>query len=150
MKAISLWQPWASAIAVGAKKIETRSWWTSYRGPLAIHAAKLQNDELRDFWTWKVCDPLREAGYARFELLPFGAIVATCHLTECLRSTDIDGLTRQERDFGDFAPGRYGWVLRDVVALKTPIPFRGAQGFFDCPLIGGGSAVSLQPDLGLE
>lgn len=33
MKAISLWQPWASAIAVGAKRVETRSWATKYRGP---------------------------------------------------------------------------------------------------------------------
>ena len=34
MKAPSLWQPWASAIAVGAKRVETRSWPTNYRGPL--------------------------------------------------------------------------------------------------------------------
>jgi len=40
MKALSLWQPWASAIALGSKRIETRGWATSYRGPLAIHAAK--------------------------------------------------------------------------------------------------------------
>jgi hypothetical protein len=26
MKAITLWQPWASLIAIGAKKYETRSW----------------------------------------------------------------------------------------------------------------------------
>ena len=35
MKAISLWQPWASAVALGSKRVETRSWSTSYRGPLA-------------------------------------------------------------------------------------------------------------------
>lgn len=28
MRALSLWQPWASAIAAGAKKIETRGWST--------------------------------------------------------------------------------------------------------------------------
>lgn len=38
MRAITLWQPWASLIAIGAKTIETRSWSTAYRGPLAIHA----------------------------------------------------------------------------------------------------------------
>jgi len=36
MKAITLCQPWASAIAVGLKVYETRSWKTSYRGPLAV------------------------------------------------------------------------------------------------------------------
>lgn len=39
MKAITIWQPWASLIACGAKKYETRPWATSYRGPIAIHAA---------------------------------------------------------------------------------------------------------------
>lgn len=40
MRALTLHQPWASLIAVGAKSIETRSWRTNYRGPLAIHAGK--------------------------------------------------------------------------------------------------------------
>jgi activating signal cointegrator 1 len=40
MKAITLTQPWATLVAIGAKRIETRSWPTNYRGPLAIHAAK--------------------------------------------------------------------------------------------------------------
>lgn len=40
MKVITLWEPWASLIAVGAKMIETRSWNTNYRGRIAIHAAK--------------------------------------------------------------------------------------------------------------
>src|SRR5258708_5270609 len=52
VKALTLWQPWASLIAVGAKTIETRSWSTSYRGPLAIHAAKRKPDTelLEDGW----------------------------------------------------------------------------------------------------
>ena len=40
MKALTLTQPWASLVACGAKTIETRSWRTPYRGPVAIHAAK--------------------------------------------------------------------------------------------------------------
>jgi activating signal cointegrator 1 len=40
MKAITILEPWASLIACGAKKIETRSWSTKYRGNIAIHAAK--------------------------------------------------------------------------------------------------------------
>ena len=40
MKAITLTQPWATLVAIGAKRIETRSWRTFYRGPLAIHAGK--------------------------------------------------------------------------------------------------------------
>ena len=40
MKALTLTQPWATLVAMGAKRIETRSWTTNYRGPLAIHAGK--------------------------------------------------------------------------------------------------------------
>lgn len=54
MKAISLWQPWATLIATGAKQIETRSWATSYRGPIAIHAAKRKvRKELIELAEWE-------------------------------------------------------------------------------------------------
>jgi hypothetical protein len=48
MKCISLWNPWAFLIAIGKKQNETRSWPTSYRGLLAIRAAKKWNKELYD------------------------------------------------------------------------------------------------------
>jgi len=35
MKALTLYQPFASLVALGLKQVETRSWRTSYRGPLA-------------------------------------------------------------------------------------------------------------------
>ncbi len=58
MKALTILQPWASLIACGAKKIETRSWATKYRGPLAIHAG--MNDKyLREFITHE--EPFRSA-----------------------------------------------------------------------------------------
>jgi hypothetical protein len=40
MKAISLWQPWASLWVSGRKIHETRSWRTRHRGWLAVHAAR--------------------------------------------------------------------------------------------------------------
>ncbi|MBW3663539.1 MAG: hypothetical protein KY469_10605 [Actinobacteria bacterium] len=40
MRGLSLWQPRASLMPLGVKRIETRSWSTSYRGPVVIHAAK--------------------------------------------------------------------------------------------------------------
>lgn len=39
MKCISIRQPWAYAIIYCGKNIENRSWSTSYRGPLLIHAS---------------------------------------------------------------------------------------------------------------
>lgn len=40
MYALTIRQPWAQLIAAGIKQWENRTWKTSYRGPLAIHAAK--------------------------------------------------------------------------------------------------------------
>lgn len=39
MKTLTLWQPWASLVAFGEKKVETRCWQTKHRGAIAIHAA---------------------------------------------------------------------------------------------------------------
>ncbi len=58
MKAITIWQPWSSLLACGAKGFETRSWATSYRGPIAIHAAKLSVRQVL-----KKCFPLGEWDY---------------------------------------------------------------------------------------
>lgn len=152
MKAISLWQPWATAIALGSKRIETRSWSTSYRGPLAIHAAKrCVKSELSDFaceWSW--CGAMGwEMGESnQWQSLPFGAIVATCVLVDVRPTesfTDDEILAKRwptgrppnygwtEWQMGDFYPGRFGWMLANVKALPNPIPFKGSQGFFDVP-----------------
>lgn len=40
MRLISLHEPWATLMALNFKKVETRDWFTGYRGPLAIHASK--------------------------------------------------------------------------------------------------------------
>lgn len=40
MKALTLYQPWASLLGLKEKQFETRSWATKYRGPIAIHAAQ--------------------------------------------------------------------------------------------------------------
>ena len=125
MKAISIWQPWATLIALGEKRIETRGWETRYRGPLAIHAAKRWDRELADLCLLN--EPIREAlcrdpeisrrvyaqeedriGLSRF--LPLGCVVATCRLVACLPTP------RDTPDLG--AP----FVLGDTRRLPTADP----------------------------
>lgn len=133
MKAISLWQPWASLIAVGAKTIETRSWCppTAVVGQrVAIHAAK-RKDEL---WLCQQPPFFRYVTGA----LPLGALVATAVLERCTRMTpelvlDMEIDRPDEFAFGDYEPGRWAWQLRDVQALASPVPWPGRQGFFDVP-----------------
>ena len=63
MKVLTLTQPWASLVACGAKRIETRPWRTRYRGPVAIHAAQAMPRAALDFYRSEVCwSALHRAG----------------------------------------------------------------------------------------
>ena len=206
------------------KSIETRSWSTKYRGPLAIHAGsqrpplmhlppyppgRLGADEPRFMVIDTITDdafkglqptgkripkraqtptlffphagphgrphvqgtPATEQGTAVY--LPLGAIVATCTLVDVVpivnlgeetavrrievgtaggepnlmlcspdplvndepeAGIDFDASDYYERDitdqrpYGDFTPGRYAWLLADVVPVDPPVPFKGGQG----------------------
>lgn len=143
MKAITLTQPWATLVAIGAKQFETRSWRPAYRGPIAIHAAKDMPRSADDLTLRKpFYDVLRAAGYDGVHtLLPQGAILAVGDLTWC-RSTDrdasshadrawFDSLGAQELAFGDYSPGRWAWRLENVRQLAEPVPARGYQFLWD-------------------
>jgi hypothetical protein len=110
VKALTLHQPWASLIAEGVKRYETRAWTTRYRGPIAIHAG------LRT---------VPGVGHG----LPHGCIVAIADLVDVLPSDQVTADVVQ-RCVGDLAPGRYAWVLDDVRKLDLPIHCGGAQGLW--------------------
>jgi len=102
MKAISLWQPWASLMARDIKRVETRSWNTSHRGPLLIHASAK--------WTRELATLARSAPFAELLdgmgvlwrggargrvatcTLPFGALVGVADL---LRTYPTDSVKRR-------------------------------------------------------
>lgn len=125
MKALSLWQPWASAIALGQKRIETRHWTTGYRGLIAIHAAKRWTADERLIHEIEV-----DAGRMP-PVLPLGAILATANLVAIRRTEDLAGISELERYWGNYGPGRFGWVLDDIRPLPEPVPYKGAQGLFE-------------------
>jgi activating signal cointegrator 1 len=99
MKVLSLQQPWASLVALQHKWIETRSWRTSHRGWLAIHASKSfppYNREIcyldcfyEALWQFygdghdSIAGPMR-AGYVE-KSLPLGSVVAVAELHDCVR-----------------------------------------------------------------
>ncbi len=138
---LQLWQPWASAVALGSKRIETRDWETDYRGPLAISAtARCVKGELADLAGDPVwCGAL---GEALDRALPFGAIIAVCRLVDCRPTGDFTadeldqprrnaglhtGYSWTERQMGDYSPGRFGLVLSGIHRLPKPLPFKGRQ-----------------------
>lgn len=141
MKTISLWQPWASLMAAGFKRIETRSW-APYRlrqGQLvAIHAAKRWTADERDICEdepFKQCLTLAaKRGLWDFQRPPLGCVIAIARFYQALptigRNFDYDHMSDEEYAFGDYGAGRYGWVFSEVRPIE-PIPTRGMQGIFD-------------------
>jgi hypothetical protein len=136
MRAISLWQPWASAVANGVKKIETRHWHTWYTGPIAIHAAQRRTGEMAAIFDGLLVDhpeimkAFVDCAEDDFKLLPFGAVVATATLVECVRTEALRSVPLTESALGNYANGRFGWILKDVKKLPEPIPCIGRQRFF--------------------
>lgn len=156
MKALTLTQPWATLVAIGAKHIETRSWRTDYRGPLAIHAAK-GKDKTGVVITTPFWQVLKAVDINPLDL-PLGSVVATCQLVGVFSiPAEIAQLplgladrtpyewawegpdkrhysfkaNYYEREFGNYACGRFAWLLADVKQLPEPIPARGSLGLWN-------------------
>jgi len=152
MKVITVYQPWASLLACGAKGFETRTWYTKYRGPIAIHAGLRFLNSFYENFAAKAHDELkaRLPGFTYMHSLPRGAIIATAELTGCYLMDHIqemrgapweigywkDHLTfcdisNQEILFGDWTAGRYAWKFANATMLLEPIPVKGKQGLWN-------------------
>lgn len=141
MKALTIWQPWASLLVSGKKKYETRSWATSYRGPIAIHAAKRPVRQTIDALVadrgagWLTLDYFDSLFMRPGELnqLPTGAIVGTAILTRCNLVTEafLAKLTPMELALGDFTLGRYAWEFHGMIPVEPAVPAKGMQGLWE-------------------
>ncbi len=142
VKALTLHQPWASLIAAGDKRIETRSW----KPPanligqrIGIHASKTHTAINKPAF-----EELRRAirtshGDAWLQQLPRGVVVATAVLSGFffIREVNRDRVIYQgygrnpgevrADPFGDFRPGNWMWMLEDVQELNPPEPARGSR-----------------------
>ncbi|GAA0382501.1 ASCH domain-containing protein [Paenibacillus motobuensis] len=143
MKAITIHQPWATLIALGEKRFETRSWPTKYRGLIAIHAGKKIDKEA--CMQPEISRALERQGYTANNL-PTGAIVTVCNLEEVHQITvardSFAGSVNQNGEiamhvegdefaFGWYEEGRYAWELRTVRRITEPIPAKGQQGLWN-------------------
>ncbi len=152
MKALSLWQPYASLIAVGAKPFETRDWappWHLIGQRIAVHAAKRRPSSLSAMALYNlgVADALGRADWLAG--LPYGTVVCTAVLRGAYRTASwphhagapvaVDACrsfptpprtTIPTDTWGDYSPGRWCWHLVDVHPLDPPVPLKGRQGLF--------------------
>lgn len=130
MKALSLWQPWASLWLSPNKIHETRPRRTAHRGWLLVHAAKrieLQpspdlREILEDEW----------GGHWSMDL-PTGALIGRVFITDCVPLTPAVAVSDEDLACGDFSPGRWGYRRNEYEVFAKPIPYRGQQMLFDVP-----------------
>jgi len=152
MLALSLWQPYATLVIVGAKCIETRSWPTEHRGAIFVHAADKQSRELIELCHEEPFRAaLREAGIRRWQDLPRKAVLGTVEIVDCkpIAAAYVPtaaGLSESHEDlvddvmspppepecsFGNYAAGRFAWLLAKPNKFTTPITHPGRQRLFN-------------------
>jgi hypothetical protein len=132
VKIISVRQPWAWLLFHG-KDIENRTWRTSYRGPLLIHASQAMEED--DF-------PMQRQWIETCGLvipddsdLPRGAIVGSATLTDVhdWASPPYTGFVPGQVKYSPspWFEGPYGFHMADAVEFAEPIPCRGQLGLRD-------------------
>ncbi|MDK1473662.1 ASCH domain-containing protein [Streptomyces sp. 549] len=112
MRALTIRQPWAGAIAHQTKRVENRSW----RLPAAHHGTRIL------IHAGAQLD--RDAQVYGPHLDVYSAVVAIATITGCHWSDDgtCCGPWGNERT--------YHWELADVTALPNPVPAKGALGLW--------------------
>lgn len=143
MKAMTLYEPWATMMAIGAKKNETRGQRTAHRGEIAIHAG-LNKSGCSDKATAATLEAFKRRGIE--PTFSFGYIVAVLEIFAVLsvERTFVEeyfdeaerenlikngqvGLNDEEWQFGNYDEGRFFYRTRNVRRLKTPIKAKGMQ-----------------------
>ncbi len=129
MHALTIHQPWAWAIAAGHKRVENRTWSTTYRGPLVIHAGNSRESlsEGLEFLASLDIHPTEDMVY--------GACLAVAILSDVVPFNDPQRALFDESSIATdpFAFGPQCWVLSEVRRLDETIPMRGQQLLFDVP-----------------
>jgi hypothetical protein len=141
MRVITIWQPYATLLAIQAKKHETRSWYTSYRGPIAIHAsvkwdkslaeAFIKSSELLVEHDWTPDPLLAEIGAMKMGDT-LGKILAVGRLNDCVPADLPETFGTIDRELGLFGPGRWAWRISDMRLVK-PLAIRGQLGLWSLP-----------------
>lgn len=145
MKALTIYQPWASLIMAGAKPVEWRGWacprWIVGQR-IAIHASAraAKPDELADILARidcaetsliaEIARPLLDKNHTRN--WPLSSVLGTAIIGRPIPA--IDWVRAHSPGFLDsdrVDHSKFAWPLTEIERFEPPIPARGAQGFWN-------------------
>jgi hypothetical protein len=152
MKALTVWQPWASLIAAGVKPYEFRGrtyplYLQAQR--IVIHAAqrKVRRDEVRELilrlereggWGLEMdvarALPLLHRWLQSPEILPLSTGLCTAKLDSCVHVLRLPSVAAHPERHDEIARGMWGWHLTEIEPLPMLEPVKGAQGFWEWPI----------------
>lgn len=144
MRALTVQEPWASAIIYGPKDVENRPWATAHRGTLWIHAGKRVDwSASKDAWLAAGLPPPPSG--RRFDRsawtasLPLGKVIGSVDLTGCHDDNDCYGPLQRPCN-GQHplcskwaARFRQHWKMTGKRPLPEPVPCRGSLGLWKLP-----------------
>lgn len=113
MKCLTLHAHWAEAVFALGKDVENRTWTTSFRGPIAIHAGSRVSKTL--------CHQLGLDP----RVLTTGAIIGTVELVDIVKNS------RSLWAMNSY----YHWIICNPLRLALPVVRRGQLGLFNIPNI---------------
>ncbi len=127
IKALSLKQPFAWLIANGYLLVDDRSWGTSYRGPILIHASKGLYEAYYQYIKSHTDVPIPDR-----DKLEYGGVVGIARLVLCSKPGELPAGIRDEQraHFGGVHQAYYGFLFEQARPLPL-MPCAGKLGIFE-------------------
>lgn len=128
MKAISMWQPWASLLVLGIKKYETRGRCYSITNRQILIQAAMRLPTAKEISEEADEIACRALGVYWRRTVPRGAIVGRVEFTS---SSPAEALrpfqSSDEKSLGNWGDSRWVYLALRPVLFARPIPCRGMQ-----------------------
>lgn len=113
---LTIRQPWALLVVEGVKTYEFRSWYTSLRGVLWIHAgSRVEKDVVEELFP-----------DATIDQFPTSALVGAVYVSACLHRKEYKTAAPEIKN----VKSEYAWKLACAKALDDPIPALGRLGIW--------------------